>query len=178
MRVKAFYRHNGIVPKVLSRIVWHPAWQNGYPVRLRVSTNAKQPTFRFNGRWLDVRLPPEEGRHISTLARIVRQLRNGRRAKPLLSKRRPLEAKAVQVQTDIATKPQPKNESKPKQKSTAKPKRQRESPALPSLVNAVCSRCQRNWLLPPEWLKLGIVRCGTCGSFLREGQNEAEKEGC
>jgi len=74
---KVAYRANGVPFKILSRILWHPAFQSGYPVRFRVATNVTKPTVRFNWHWLDIRLPPEYGRHIRLLSRLVKQLRNG-----------------------------------------------------------------------------------------------------
>ena len=73
---KVAYQTNGVPFKVLSRILWHPAFQAGYPVRFRTATNITKPTIRFNWYWLDVRLPPKYGRFISLLSRLTRQLRN------------------------------------------------------------------------------------------------------
>jgi len=79
MRCKTLHRRNGIPLKVLSRLLWHPSYQMGYPVRLRTASNITHPTVRFNSYWLDVRLPMEQGRYIRLLARLVRQWRNGQR---------------------------------------------------------------------------------------------------
>jgi hypothetical protein len=79
MRCKALHRRNGIPLKVLSRLLWHPAYQAGFPVRFRTASNIFHPTVRFNGHWLDIRLPIEQGRCIGLLARLVRQWRNGQR---------------------------------------------------------------------------------------------------
>jgi hypothetical protein len=82
MRCKALHQRNGIPVKVLSRLLWHPAYRAGFPVRFRTATNITHPTVRFNGRWLDIRLPIGQGRYIRLLARFVRQWRNGQRKKP------------------------------------------------------------------------------------------------
>jgi len=74
---KVAYKASGVPFKILSRILWHPAFQSGYPVRFRTATNVTKPTVRFNWHWLDIRLPPEYGRHIRLLSRLVKQLRNG-----------------------------------------------------------------------------------------------------
>jgi len=74
---KVAYKTNGVPFKILTRILWHPAFQAGYPVRFRVASNISKPTVRFNGHWLDIRLPPEYGRFISLLSRLTKQLRNG-----------------------------------------------------------------------------------------------------
>jgi len=84
---KVAYRANGVPFKILSRILWHPAFLSGYPVRFRVATNVTKPTVRFNGYWLDIRLPPDYGRHIRLLARLVKQLRNGRNGKRKLNRK-------------------------------------------------------------------------------------------
>jgi hypothetical protein len=83
---KATYKANGVPFKILSRILFHPAFQAGYPVRFRVASDIAKPTVRFNWHWLDVRLPIAYGRHIGTLARLVRQLRNGANGKRQLLK--------------------------------------------------------------------------------------------
>ena len=80
--MKTLHRRNGIPAKVLSRLLWHPAYRAGFPVRFRTATNITHPTVRFNGRWLDIRLPIGQGRYIRLLARFVRQWRNGQRKKP------------------------------------------------------------------------------------------------
>jgi len=85
---KAAYKANGVPFKILSRIVFHPAFQAGYPVRFRVASGITKPTVRFNWHWLDVRLPIAYGRHIGMLARLVRQLRNGANGKRQLMKRK------------------------------------------------------------------------------------------
>jgi hypothetical protein len=79
MRCKALHRRNGTPAKVLSRLLWHPAYRAGFPVRFRTATNITHPTMRFNGHWLDIRLPIEQGRCIGLLARLVKQWRNGQR---------------------------------------------------------------------------------------------------
>jgi hypothetical protein len=61
MRCKTLHRRNGIPLKVLSRLLWHPSYQMGYPVRLRTASNITHPTVRFNSYWLDVRLPMSKG---------------------------------------------------------------------------------------------------------------------
>jgi hypothetical protein len=68
MRCKALHRRNGIPLKVLSRLLWHPAYQAGFPVRFRTASNIFHPTVRFNGHWLDIRLPIEQGRYIRLVA--------------------------------------------------------------------------------------------------------------
>jgi hypothetical protein len=83
---KAAHRANGVPFKILSRILFHPAFQSGYPVRFRVASDIAKPTVRFNWHWLDVRLPIAYGRYISTLARLVRQFRNGANGKRLKRK--------------------------------------------------------------------------------------------
>jgi len=75
---KVAYKANGVPFKILSRILWHPAFLAGYPVRFRVASNITKPTVRFNWHWLDVRLPIEYGRYIGLLSRLVKQLRNGK----------------------------------------------------------------------------------------------------
>ena len=85
---KVAYQTNGVPFKVLSRILWHPAFQAGYPVRFRTATNITKPTVRFNWHWLDVRLPPEYGRFISLLSRLTKQLRSGYNGKRKLHQRR------------------------------------------------------------------------------------------
>jgi hypothetical protein len=79
MRCKALHQRNGIPLKVLSRLLWHPAYRAGFPVRFRTASNITHPTVRFNGYSLDVRLPMEQGRYIRLLARLVKQWRNGQR---------------------------------------------------------------------------------------------------
>jgi len=79
MRCKALHQRDGTPVKVLSRLLWHPAYQAGFPVRFRVASNIVHPVVRFNGYWLDVRLPIGQGRCIRSLARFVRQWRNGQR---------------------------------------------------------------------------------------------------
>jgi hypothetical protein len=79
MRCKTLHRRNGIPVKVLSRLLWHPAYQAGFPIRFRTASNIVHPVVRFNGHWLDIRLPIEQGRCIGLLARLVRQWRNGQR---------------------------------------------------------------------------------------------------
>jgi len=79
MRCKVLHRRNGIPVKVLSRLLWHPAYQAGFPIRFRTASNIVHPVVRFNGHWLDIRLPIEQGRSIRLLARLVRQWRNGQR---------------------------------------------------------------------------------------------------
>jgi len=83
---KVTYKTNGVPFKILSRILWHPAFQSGYPVRFRTTTNVTKPTIRFNWHWLDVRLPPEYGRHIRLLSRLAKQLRNGCNGKHFASR--------------------------------------------------------------------------------------------
>jgi hypothetical protein len=83
---KAAYKANGVPFKILSRVLFHPAFQAGYPVRFRVASDITKPTIRFNWHWLDVRLPATYGRHIGTLARLVRQFRNGANRKRLKHK--------------------------------------------------------------------------------------------
>jgi hypothetical protein len=82
MCCKTLHRRNGMPAKVLSRLLWHPAYRAGFPIRFRVASNIAYPVVRFNGCWLDVRLPMEQGRYIRLLARLVKQWRNGQRKKP------------------------------------------------------------------------------------------------
>jgi hypothetical protein len=89
MRCKALHQRNGIPVKVLSRLLWHPAYRAGFPVRFRTATNITHPTVRFNGYWLDVRLPMEQGRYIRLLARLVKQWRNGQRPNETLTPKVP-----------------------------------------------------------------------------------------
>ena len=84
---KVTYKTNGVPFKILSRLLWHPAFQAGYPVRFRTATNVTKPTIRFNWYWLDIRLPPDYGRHIRLLSRLVKQLRNGRNGKRKLNRK-------------------------------------------------------------------------------------------
>jgi hypothetical protein len=124
MRCKALHQRNGIPVKVLSRLLWHPAYQMGYPVRLRTASNITHPTVRFNGYWLDVRLPIGQGRYIRMLARLVKQWRNGQRPNGTPTPKAPTNepvATAKPTPTNgtrpvIATKPMPTNENKPKPK--------------------------------------------------------------
>jgi len=95
---KVAYKTNGVPFKILSRILWHPAFQSGYPVRFRVATNVTKPTIRFNWHWLDVRLPPEYGRHIRLLSRLVKQLRNGCNGKRKLKRKNEAVPKRPRVQ--------------------------------------------------------------------------------
>jgi len=85
---KVAYKTNGVPFKILTRILWHPAFQAGYPVRFRVASNISKPTVRFNWHWLDVRLPVEYGRFIRLLSRLTKQLRNGCNGKRKLHQRR------------------------------------------------------------------------------------------
>jgi hypothetical protein len=89
MRCKALHQRNGIPLKVLSRLLWHPAYRAGFPVRFRTATNITHPTVRFNGYSLDVRLPMEQGRYIRLLARLVKQWRNGQRPNETLTPKVP-----------------------------------------------------------------------------------------
>ena len=84
---KVTYRANGVPFKILTRILLHPAFQAGFPVRFRTATNVTKPTIRFNGYWVDIRLPPDYGRHIRLLSRLVKQLRNGRNGKRKLKRK-------------------------------------------------------------------------------------------
>jgi hypothetical protein len=148
---------NGALTKILGRLLWHPAWQAGYPVRFRVLSDIRTPTFRFNGRWLDVRLPPEYGRFIKTLAKLARQLRlaysgNG---KP----------KARKVAFKERT--QPLSSTQPTNGNGRKPQTQ------PFLLSVTCP-CGRTIELPKEWLP--FARCNTCGSYLREALSEITAE--
>jgi len=86
MKVKAEHRTSGVPFKILTRILWHPAFQAGFPVRFRVATNVTKPTIRFNQYWLDIRLPPEYGRYIRLLSRLAKQLRNGCNGKHFASR--------------------------------------------------------------------------------------------
>ncbi|MFA0755971.1 MAG: hypothetical protein YPKNTGVA_001482 [Candidatus Fervidibacter sp.] len=120
MRCKALHQRNGIPVKVLSRLLWHPAYQAGFPVRFRTASNIVHPTVRFNGHWLDIRLPIEQGRCIGLLARLVRQWRNGQRQNETPT------PKAKGAPTNgtrpVATaKPTPTNGTRPKPKARPKP---------------------------------------------------------
>jgi len=95
---KVTYKTNGVPFKILSRILWHPAFQAGYPVRFRVAMNAMKPVIRFNWHWLDIRLPPEYGRHIRLLSRLVKQLRNGCNGKRKLKRKNEAVPKRPSVQ--------------------------------------------------------------------------------
>jgi hypothetical protein len=114
--------------KVLSRLLWHPAYQAGFPVRFRTASNIVHPTVRFNGHWLDIRLPIEQGRCIGLLARLVRQWRNGQRQnetptpKAKSASKAPANGTPTNGTRPVATaKPTPTNGTRPKPKARPKP---------------------------------------------------------
>ena len=113
---KVAYKTNGVPFKILSRILWHPAFQSGYPVRFRVATNVTKPTIRFNWHWLDVRLPPEYGRHIRLLSRLAKQLRNGCKGKHFASQPSKSPHKLAKAQTTNGNSLDYKKPTEPKPK--------------------------------------------------------------
>jgi len=123
---KVAYRTNGVLVKVLSRVLWHPAFQAGYPVRFRVASNITKPTVRFNFHWLDVRLPPEYGRHIRLLSRLVRQLRNGHNGKRLGKRPKPQSNELVDAKLANG-----KLQSSEKPTKAPKPSKSREPQPVP-----------------------------------------------
>jgi hypothetical protein len=126
MRCKALHRRNGIPVKVLSRLLWHPAYQAGFPIRFRTASNIVHPVVRFNGHWLDIRLPIEQGRCIGLLVRLVRQWRNGQRPNetPIPKAKSASKAPANGTPTN-GTRPvataKPTNGTRPKPKARPKP---------------------------------------------------------
>ncbi len=129
MRCKALHRRNGTPAKVLSRLLWHPAYQAGFPVRFRVASNIVHPVVRFNGYWLDVRLPIEQGRYIRLLTRLVKQWCNGQPQSENPTPKAPTNGTPTnRTRPVVATKPMPTNENKPKpqHKSGAIPTWRRE----------------------------------------------------
>ena len=177
-----------IVSKILSLLVWHPAWLEGYPVRLRVSSKVTKPTLRFNGRWLMVKLPLECGRFIGLLSRLVRQMQAHRRTKetpqrqerpkpkkhrhphcePFFDEQRDSGLSRLQRESSNGNKPSGKITDKPNRKGQ-KERLQRESAdgKLQSngILSVVCS-CGRSIELPTEWLS--FARCSHCGRFVRD----------
>jgi hypothetical protein len=128
MRCKTLHRRNGIPVKVLSRLLWHPAYQAGFPIRFRTASNIVHPVVRFNGHWLDIRLPIEQGRCIGLLARLVKQWRNGQRPnetptpKAKSASKAPANGTPTNGTRPIATaKPTPTNGTRPKPKARLKP---------------------------------------------------------
>jgi len=180
---------NGTPAKLMERLVWLEPIREGIPVAFRVQSKVVHPVVKICPFKVTVLLPLDMARFIPMLARFVRVWRVKRKrafngkvsGKPKrLSDLAPFQQPDLisSSQTNGHRKPafEPPSQStiapqqpcvKPTNGNASKPTvgklRQRET--LPSFVNAVCSRCQRNWLLPPEWLKLGIVRCA-CGAFL------------
>jgi hypothetical protein len=128
MRCKALHRRNGIPVKVLSRLLWHPAYQAGFPIRFRTASNIVHPVVRFNGHWLDIRLPIEQGRYTRLVARLVRQWRNGQRQnetptpKAKSASKAPANGTPTNGTRPVATaKPTPTNGTRPKPKARPKP---------------------------------------------------------
>ncbi len=187
---KVMWRKNGVIAKVLNRILWHPAWSEGYPIRVRMTTLASIPTIRFNGARLDVWLPCDLGQCIPVLAKLIRQLRNGKHRSPSKPRQKP-KAQSLHVdplfpeddQSLLKPATLPTNGHKPKsapQQPCAKPtngnapqpqpkprqptnKPQRKENTLPPMVSVACQRCGHVVSLPPEWL--GLARCFICGSL-------------
>jgi len=116
MKVKAEHRTSGVPFKILTRILWHPAFQAGFPVRFRVATNVTKPTIRFNQYWLDIRLPPEYGRYIRLLSRLAKQLRNGCNGKHFASRPSKSPHKLAKAQTTNGNSLDYKKPTEPKPK--------------------------------------------------------------
>ncbi len=180
---------NGTSAKLMERLVWLEPVREGIPVAFRAQSKVSHPIVKIHLFKVTVLLPLDMARFIPMLARFVRVWRVKRKRAfngKVSGKPKRLSDLAPFQQPDLISSSQTNGHRKPAfeppseptvapQQScvhastsgvTSKPpvgkSRQRESPALPSFVNVVCLRCQRMWQVPPEWLKLCVVRCGYC----------------
>jgi|GEM_PF-6724236 len=171
-QAKVMRYKEGIASKILTRTLWHFAFREGFPVRLRVTNKVLQPTFRFNGRHLTIWLPPELARLLPTLARWVRALRTRRKCpkrggnghKRLCSVKELAQPDPISPTNGRENTP-PNNPPSPKPaKANGKAKPKGQEPSQP-LITVACL-CGRRMEVPNEWLSAGIVRCQACGRFL------------
>ena len=153
---KVAYQTHGVPIKFLSRILWHPAFQAGYPVRFRTATNITKPTIRFNWHWLDVRLPPEYGRHIRLLSRLVKQLRNDYNGKRFVS--RPSKSPRNNLANTKHANGKSLNHKKPTKPIKPKPKELKPKPKKLKPKPKELTAWQREW--NELWDKVAVALFG------------------